>query len=366
MPKAVLITSHFRDSKRKAGFHNIADALLKKNYEVLFLTGNASYIHHLKGDYRAELINRSPLNKLINDPGNLKRFIRFTTLHPVNYKNSVLNKIFLPSVKKYGKALEGYDELSEYIRDSDIFVFESFPGLLWFDHFKKLNPDAKFVYRVSDDLRQLKKHPYIIEHENKIIKNFDLISVPSEYFLKLFPGGNVKLHHHGIAKELFDAASEDPYKNSDKFKFVFTGNAYLDKDFLRIANEVSPDDEFHVLGPFKENRNNPKIIYHGEMDFQKTIPFIKFADAGLHTLEYTKGAESFSDSLKVIQYTYCRLPVIAPVFIKSPRNNFIYYLPDDKESIKKAIENAKKFDRSKTDLTGIHTWDELADKILNE
>ncbi len=191
MPKAVLITSHFWNSKRKAGFHNIADSLLKKNYEVLFLTGNASYIHHLKGDYRAELINKSHLNVLTKDSENFKRFIRFTTLHPVNYRNSILNKIFLPSVKKYSDTLSEFNDLNEFIRNSDLFIFESFPGLLWFDHFKDLNTKAKYVYRVSDDMRQLNKHPYVIEHENKLISLFDLISVPSEYFLKLFMKGNV-------------------------------------------------------------------------------------------------------------------------------------------------------------------------------
>jgi len=366
MAKAVLITSHFWNSKRKAGFHNIADSLLKKNYEVLFLTGNASYIHHLKGDYRAELIKKSPLNVLTKDSENFKRFIRFTTLHPVNYRNSVLNKIFLPSVKKYSNTLSGFNELNEFIRSSDLFIFESFPGLLWFDHFKSLNTKAKYVYRVSDDLRQLNRHPYVIEHENKLVSLFDLISVPSEYFLKLFMKGNVKLHHHGISKELFDKAIDNPYKDHDSFKFVFTGNAYLDKEFLNIASEAPTKDEFHILGPFKKNNSGGKVLYYEEMDFHKTIPFIKFADAGLHTLEYSRGAESFSDSLKVIQYTYCRLPVIAPEFIKSSRNNFIFYKPGNKESIQNAIDKVKEYDKSKTDVSGIISWDELTDKLIND
>jgi len=366
MLRAVLITSHFWNSKRKAGFHNIADSLLKKNYEVLFLTGNASYIHHLKGDYRAALINKSTLNVLTTDSENFKRFVRFTTLHPVNYRNSALNKIFLPSVKKYSNTLSGFNELNEFIRSSDLFIFESFPGLLWFNHFKDLNTKAKYVYRVSDDMRQLNKHPYVIEHENKLISLFDLISVPSDYFLKLFLKGNVKLHHHGIAKELFDNANDNPYKNSDSFRFVFSGNAYLDKEFLNTASEESMKDEFHIIGPFKKTKSEGKVFYYGELDFNKTIPFIKFGDAGLHTLEYSRGAESFSDSLKVIQYAYCRLPVIAPEFIKSSRNNFIFYKPGDNESIKNALDKAKDYDKSKTDVSGINSWDELTDKLIRE
>lgn len=370
MARAILITSHFWNSKRKAGFHNIAESLLKKNYEVLFLTGNASYIHHLKGDYRTELIKKSPLNVLTKDQGNLSRFIRFTTLHPVNYRNTVLNKLLLPSVKKYSETLWKFNELNDFIKESDLFIFESFPGLLWFDHFKTLNAKAKFVYRVSDDMRQLNKHPYVIQHEEKLIPRFDLISVPSQYFTELFPKGNVKLHHHGINKELFDKYYENPYKDPDSFKFVFTGNAYLDKNFFDKADKLESSgfskNEFHILGPFKNNIKHTKTFYYGEIDFCETIPYIKFADAGLHTLEYSKGAESFSDSLKVIQYTYCRLPVIAPEFIKSSRNNFIFYKPGDSESIRIAIERAKVFDKNKTDVRDINSWDTLTDKLISD
>ena len=223
MPKAVLITSHFLNSKRKAGFHNIAYSLLEKGYTVLFLTGNASYIHHIKKDYRASLINNTSLNKVLKEKDDLYQFIRFTTLHPVNFRSDLLNKIFLPSVKKYTEALSGFNELKNFISESSIFIFESFPGLLWFDYFKSLNDKAKYVYRVSDDLRQLRKHPYIIEHEGKISDKFDLISVPSKYIYDVLNGkGNVKLHHHGIDKDIFDKAVINPYENNNSFKFVFT------------------------------------------------------------------------------------------------------------------------------------------------
>lgn len=367
MPKAVLITSHFWNSKRRAGFHNIADSLLKKGYEVLFLTGNASFIHHLKSDYRASLINKAKLNKFINEQNGMNQFIRFTTLHPVNYRSKIINKMLLQSVKKYSDALKGIVEVNDFIKDSELFIFESFPGLLWFDHFKNLNNSAKYVYRVSDDLRHLRKHPYIIEHEEKISSKFDLISVPSEYIYNLFKGrGHVVMQHHGVRKDLFDKDFETPFGNKDSFKFVFTGNAYLDKNFLRIASELFPKDEFHVLGPFQKRGLSENVKFYGEINFDETIPFVKFADAGLHTLKYTKGSESFSDSLKIMQYTYCRLPILAPEIIKSERNNFIFYIPDNKNSIKKAVSAAKEFDRNSIDTRKISSWDDLTEKIITE
>ena len=367
MPKAVLITSHFLNSKRKAGFHNIAYSLLEQGYTVLFLTGNASYIHHLKKDYRASLINKTPLNKLLKEKDDLYQFIRFTTLHPVNFRSDLINNIFLPSVKKYSGALSGFDDLKNFISESSLFIFESFPGLLWFEYFKSLNNKAKYVYRVSDDLRQLRKHPYLIKHEEKILDKFDLVSVPSKYIYDVLKGkGNVKLHHHGINKEFFDKVDTSPYGNNESFKFVFTGNAYLDYEFLETASDNFPKDEFHILGPFKDKLYKKNIKFHGEIKFDDTVPFIKFADAGLHTLIYTGGAESFSDSLKIIQYTYCRLPVIAPEFIKSNRENFIYYKPFDIESIKSSIYSAKKFDKEKIIGSEISDWKDLTLKLISE
>ncbi len=55
-----------------------------------------------------------------------------------------------------------------------------------------------------------------------------------------------------------------------------------------------------------------------------------------------------------------------PEFIKSSRNNFIYYKPGDKKSINASLENAKKFDKNKIDVSEILSWDELTQKIIRE
>jgi 2-beta-glucuronyltransferase len=363
MQRAVLITSHFWNSKRKAGFHHIADSLLKKDYEVLFLTGDVSYLRFIRKDYKNSLMEKSKYNTLLKESKNFSQFIKFTYLHPVNYKNELLNKLALPVIKNYSDKLKGENEINDFIKEADVIIFESFNGLFWFEHFKELNSKAKYIYRVSDDIRQLKKHFHLIAHEENISSKFDLVSVPSEYIYKLFKNNNVKLHHHGIRKDLFDKDYSSPYSGEDEFNYVFTGNAYLDEDFLKLASNNFPEDRFHIIGPFKK-KSSDKIKYYGEIEFENTIPFIKYANAGLHTLEHDERAAAFTDSLKVIQYTYCRLPVIVPDFIKSKRENFIYYEPGNKSKIKEALEKAKRFDRSSIDVSEIDSWDEVTDKLL--
>jgi len=88
--------------------------------------------------------------------------------------------------------------------------------------------------------------------------------------------------------------------------------------------------------------------------------------AGLHILDQSERSQAFTDSLKVIQYTYCRLPIIVPESIKSSRENFIYYKAGDALSILNAIEAVKKFDRNKIDTGNIKSWDEVTENLINE
>jgi len=83
----------------------------------------------------------------------------------------------------------------------------------------------------------------------------------------------------------------------------------------------------------------------------------------LQTLAPHDGAEAFTDSLKIIQYTYCRLPILAPSFLRSPRPNFVFYTPGDRASIGSALEEARRFDRRRVDTTGVRSWDDLADQL---
>ena len=108
------------------------------------------------------------------------------------------------------------------------------------------------------------------------------------------------------------------------------------------------------------------IHFCGEMPFKETIPYLKYADIGLHTLNHTKGAESFTDSLKVIQYEYCRLPVVAPDYLNCNRPQVHYYTPGDQNSINDALSQAINFDRSRISVDNINSWDDLTDQLTGE
>ena len=94
------------------------------------------------------------------------------------------------------------------------------------------------------------------------------------------------------------------------------------------------------------------------------IPYLQHADIGLQTLVERPGAECFADSLKMQQYTYCRLPIVAPQFLQSNRTHVYCYTPDSDESIREAFRAALRHDRSQIDVSGILSWDDLAKQLL--
>lgn len=366
MKRVVLITVHHWNSKKRAGFHWLADAYHRNGAEVLFFTCPLSLLSILAHDERLQcgLLRKS--NKVIEEQKGLWSFIWFTLWHPANLTVKCLNAISSCLFRRYGSLSLGKAET--FVRSADIFIFESGPALMLYQRLKKLNPEARFVYRVSDDLRLLKSHPVIIEAEKDFAPLFDLVSVPNSHMLKLFDNSekNLKLQLHGINKRLFDQDYNNPYIGLPGPNAVFVGVSMLDLDFIERASLLLPDWNFYVIGPISGVPKRSNVKTYGELKFADTIPFIKHADIGLATRSYSIGAESLGDSLKVIQYTYCRLPIIAPSFLSLNRAHAFYYEPGENDSIINAVMNAREYDRSKIKRDDVLSWDELAQQLEGE
>ena len=366
-PRVVLVTGHYWGSQRRAGFHWLADAYHRLGWEVLFFTSSLSWLSHLRGDFRLKYPDlRNNRNRLCQVMQNFHSFVWFTPFHPANLRSGFLNRLSSPLFKRYANFSLG--EAEDWLRSADLFIFESTPGLLLFERFKRLNPGARFVYRVSDDLRLLKNHPIVIEAERKFAPRFDLVSVPSDYLRKVLGdmGAHAELHHHAIRKDLFDKHYPNPYEGLPGPHLVFVGVSYFDHTFLEIASRLFPEWQFHIIGPIERKVQRANIHYYGEMPFVKTIPYIKWADIGLANWSYAPGAESLSDSLKIIQYTYARLPIVAPAFLRSPRSNIVFYQPGDDASIKGAIQKALEINRSSICVSAIYSWEDLALRLAEE
>lgn len=363
MTKVTLVTGHYWGSKRRAGFHHLAQAYRKLGFEVLFFTAPVSYLLKLKGDYRFEYNLQHEAGKVIEKEEGLYSYVHFTPWHVANLRLSVLNQLSLPFLPLYSRY--SFRAAVDFIRASDLIIFESSPGLYLFKRFQQLNQKARLAYRVSDDLRLLNVHPGLIKLEENILPEFDVVSVPSSYIYKTLAAHapkKLQLNHHGINKHVYDVAHPSPYVGN-KVNLVFIGNDYFDLGFLDIASTVYKDYLFHIIGPIADLPVKDNVKIYGEMPFQDTVPYVQHADAGLHTLSYKPGSESFTDSLKVLQYSYCKLPIVAPDFLRTPRKNTFCYTPGDEASIKSAIAQAINSKKESYNNIEVKSWEEVASNL---
>lgn len=367
MKTVVLISPHHISSKRKAGFHWLADAFSKKDYQTVFLTAPIRYTALLTNDHRTQYFSIREIKEMKKIPHtNISSYIFMTLLNPLSSNNKIFQYISIPLAKWYGKLLPR--NLKEAIIAADIIIFESSEALLLFNSFKKINKNAKYIYRVSDDLKLNHSPHYIINFEEQIAPKFDLISVPSEFIYKKFSQlPNCRLHCHGINKELFSKQYNAPKEYSQFEKnIVFVGTSRFDYNFIKIATKLFPKWGFHIIGPIAEEGASMNLLYYGEKPFINIIPYIQHADVGLQNLTCDYGLASFSDSLKVLQYTFCKLPIVAPIGLQSSRENIISYLPDNHDSIRDALICAMEYDRKSIDVSKIKSWDELTELLVKE
>ena len=366
--KITFFTGHYWETKRKAGFHWLADAFLQLGFDVLFFTAPISYLLKLKGDYRFQFPLQKEKGRLIEKKQGLYSYVHFTPWHVANLRSTVLNRLSKPLFKNYD-AFPISKEAEAFIAQSQMITFESTPGLFLFDRVNGINHTAKYIYRVSDDLRLLNVHPLLLEMEKQVYNKFDLVSVPSSYIydvLKAYGKEKLKLQFHGLNKNIFDSSTSNPYL-PNSFNLVFVGNSHFDHNFLQIASDLRPNWQFHIIGPLKELPGNKNIIAYGEMPFEQTVPYIKFANVGLQARSYSPGAESLSDSLKMQQYTFCGLPIIAPAFLESNKRNVFYYEIGNRSSIEKALDQASEFTDQdlNEEIAAINTWVELSESWID-
>lgn len=361
MKRVVFVTSHYLESRRKAGFHFLAESLWQAGWHVLFFTESISWLSVLRRDARCQYPVVREAGKVRYSRERFASYVWLTPFHPLNLRLAVLNRLGTPLWQLYDK-FPMRDAAPEIAR-ADLFVFDSDHGLFLFDRFKSLNPTARFVYRVSDHIPMMRHHPLLPAQEERVVPRFDLVSVPSAFFQRRFANlPNVIVQHHGLDKTLFDDAHANPYAEAGP-QVIFVGKHHFDRDVIERAVRLFPDWRFHIFGDVGPLPMTPNLIGYGERPFAELAPYLKHADIGLQALAYTPGAECFTDSLKMQQYTYCRLPIVAPAFLRSERPHVFCYEPGDDASIRAALEAAWAFDRNSIATDTIQTWADIAARL---
>lgn len=364
----VLLSNHWYPSPRKAGFHHLADAWHAQGHDIAFVTVGFSAISWLRHDFRTRFAGiRQACNVWQRLRDRFDSYVFRTCWHPHTTLIPVLDRLLEPCMRHYGRALP--PTLCERLAAADVILYESCAALYLVSRCRELAPQARHIYRVSDDIRTMRSTPAgMVNLEQQLAPDFALISVPCRGLAeKFFPSARVCLHPHGLNTSAFEACTVSPYP-PDSRNAVFCGLGFYDAAAVHAMAQTQPEVSFHILGVGQPSGVTPdNVRYYGERPFADTIPFIKFADAGLYTLRpSSRPMQAYTDSLKIIQYRYCGLPIVSPDFLNLHREGIFYYTPGNAASCAAALAGALRHGRHAAYAAEVHTWDEVARAILTD
>jgi 2-beta-glucuronyltransferase len=351
----ILISEHVYESPRRAGFHWLADAYREAGWHALFVTAGVSSLSALRGDVRVGLVAPEQRNRIRSIAPDLDGLFWYPPFHPVNLRHDVLNRLSQPFFRSYNRLPIG--ALEQAVRGAATVIFESGAGLSLARRVRRLAPQALFVYRVSDDVRVIGAHPVLEAFEREATSSFDLISVPSDHMVGLFPpAAPVVVQYHGLNKALFDEGRPDPYSGGKNV--ISVGTTLFDRRAVEVLAASSPAVQFHLFGRISEPFIQPNVVLYGEKRFIELVPYIQHADAGLAPYLYRRGCEYLAHtSNKVMQYTYARLPILLPSFIPNNAGHIVQYTPGDEQSARNAVNQALTIDHGEVDRSAIRGWD---------
>jgi 2-beta-glucuronyltransferase len=353
--RVVLVSGHYLGSKRRAGFHHLAQAYWDAGWDVTFVTAAISLVSQLRGDYRFSYPVREEANRLVRVRERLTSFVLLTRTHPGNLGFELANRLSMRWFARYARVPLG--PLEQRLREADLVVFEGTAALLLVPRVRELASRARLVYRASDDLRALGVHPLIVEAETTAIPLFDLVSVPTQEIADVLRRyGPAEVHPPGVDKAALDRPTESPYGAGTAA--VFAGVSPLfDYESLVAAAELAQDAAFHVIGP-AQRPAPPNVSFHPELPFEELVPYLQHARFGL--LFFPAGYASLGQGNKIAQYSYCRLPVVAPADLRAERPNVIVFERGDAASLRRALDEAERMPHSAAFAEGITSSEELA------
>lgn len=365
MPKTarrvILVSPAYLGSKRRIGFHHLARAYRSLGWEVVFVTAPISFLSRLRGDYRFEYPVREEANRLVHVDDRLASYVLMTRWHPGNLRLPSANRLSSELFRRYARVSLG--ALASLLPETDLIVFEGTAALLLVPRFRRLAPRARIVYRASDDLRRLRVHPLLLLAEAETVAQVDLTSVPTlEMAAAIGAYGPAQVHPPAIDKEALDRPTTSPFGAGPAAVFVGVSELF-DYETLAAAARLAPHVGFHVVGlPSREMRAN--VTFHAEMSYDDVVPYLQHATYAL--LFFPPGYPSLGQGNKVAQYSYCRLPIVAPSFFETDRPNMCVYDVGDEGSLGRALAAAEAMPHESSFADGVLSAEKLARILAGE
>ncbi|WP_421592289.1 polysaccharide biosynthesis protein GumK [Shinella sp. M27] len=362
--KIVILSSHvFLEGFRKASIHFVARRWAAAGNDVFFTTVGHSALSRFKQKDRYEALRREQGNRYAEIEPHLFAGAYLPPLHAFSTARPLVNVLVKPFFALYGRHFPAF--VRDRIEAADLVVIESGTPIVFLDVVRRLNPRAKLLYFCRDLLRSVGAAPYLREVEARGIGLFDSVCVPSRRLGEMLPpGGKVHFVPQGIEGGVFDRAEVSPYPEGSR-NAVAVGDMLFDQVSVEAMAAAAPDVTFHLFGIRWRGDAPVNIRVHGEQSFETLAAYIRHADIGLAPYRVNSSEVYLAESsLKLLQYGYCRLPVLLPDIIPVSRGNEITYSLESENDWRAIVNAALVLPHREAYRDGILTWDDVARQTL--
>ena len=355
----LLISSHhdYRTARR-SNVHFIGDELAKRGH-LCFFSMRYSHLSKHKDDIRNELDARANRVETVNG---VDCYLWKTPIHPINLHRRWLRPLESLLFGIYRNA--PCPLLVEWIRQSDVIIYESGVAPIHFDLAKRLNPQARHIYLCNDDLKTIDAADYVVRTLDRVAPQMDTVILVARGMADSLPAtANVFYVPHGLDPAL--AALGDPSPYGPGRHVASIGSMLFDPEFVAVASHAFPELTFHIIGSGHPHsaRYGPNVVVYDHMPYDRTIRYIKHAHIGIAPYRGEQVSPYLThSSMKMMQYDFFGLPTVCPESVTGEFNGRFGYVPGDTASILSAITRALNAPHIRT--RHILSWAEVTNRQL--
>lgn len=377
--KALFATSNYWNSPFQVGTHHIAKELVKKGWEIAYVSAPISPIHRMFSPTK-EFYDRYEVYKNggeMYEGGQVWSYVPGALLTPNNkpilrsefiYNN--WNRLTFPNINKLIE--------SKGFRKVDLLYFDN--GLQ--NYLLDFIDCKKSVFRMADKNSGFSNHTNALGNaETKLSQSVDRVLYTAhtleEHVNSLDPKGTLYFPN-GVNLEHFLKKQEQPieYKSIDKPIVVYVGaiEEWFDFHLFNEMAKMMPDIAFVVIGPDQlakehiDDRENVHIL--GRRSYDQLPAYLQHANVGIipfnvkdyaHLLDYV-------NPLKLYEYMVCGIPVVSTKWKEWEYINSPAKLAENLEGFVEAIrETVQDTDREKyISFAKKHSWTSRVDNLLKE
>jgi 2-beta-glucuronyltransferase len=335
-PPFLFVTGHDLRSRRKVNVHFIAEELARRGKTRVFSFG-FSCLSLIKRDPRASLWRQA---NRVEHVGGVDCYLWRTAFHPFNLRRESLTSLEARWFSRYAKSTPPI--LDAWASESRTIILESGIPVILAERLAAANPYASLVYLGSDDVRTIGCARYITDEFARTATRYLGAALASLQLLPSIPDGMPAYSvPHAMDPDVLGYGDPSPYGGG--LHAVSVGSMLFDPRFFEIAADLFPEVTFHLIGSgargSKLARANVRV--HDEMNYRRTIPFIKHARFGIAPYTGKRVVPYLADtSMKLMQYGYFGVPAVCPEVTVGGHPGRFGYEPDDAHSIAAAIRRA--------------------------